>query len=424
MKRPFFRVGSLTIFACVASLVLTAQQSTTAPDLVPSSAVPNQINYVGVLKDANGRPATGITGVMFLLYADQEGGAPLWMETQNVTPDNSGHYAVQLGATSANGLPVDLFVSGEARWLAVQVSGHAEQARVMLVAVPYALKAKDAETIGGLPPSAFVQAAPGAAVAASNKSTGPITAPPGTITGVTAGTDLTGGGTSGNVTLNLDTTKVPVLNAPNTFTGHQRVTGNITVTGQVQSGPTGVLLIDEVGQSMKMFSNPSSTGAASGTVQFIPNTGTLVGIEAYSIGLISGTSGDFYCHHGLVAGRAGICYFADVANNLGHVANSFSQSMQFDSVNSSGTDIFTNIRANPHNSLEVSSGNSPGASFGTIRQVPTVFANLAVCGSTVEGTTATVTDSNVNTWGSTVEGGGSNHVLAYCDGAHWTVTAK
>jgi len=29
----------------------------------------------------------------------------------------------------------------------------------------------------------------------------------GTITGVTAGTDLTGGGTSGSVTLNLDTTK-------------------------------------------------------------------------------------------------------------------------------------------------------------------------------------------------------------------------
>src|SRR5215472_734361 len=37
----------------------------------------------------------------------------------------------------------------------------------------------------------------------------------GAITQVTAGTDLTGGGTSGVVTLNLDTTKVPQLNAPN-----------------------------------------------------------------------------------------------------------------------------------------------------------------------------------------------------------------
>ena len=39
----------------------------------------------------------------------------------------------------------------------------------------------------------------------------------GTITGVTAGTALTGGGTSGTVTLNVDTTKVPLLTSANTF---------------------------------------------------------------------------------------------------------------------------------------------------------------------------------------------------------------
>lgn len=41
----------------------------------------------------------------------------------------------------------------------------------------------------------------------------------GTITGVTAGTDLTGGGTSGNVTLNLNTANIPLLATPNTFAG-------------------------------------------------------------------------------------------------------------------------------------------------------------------------------------------------------------
>jgi hypothetical protein len=57
----------------------------------------------------------------------------------------------------------------------------------------------------------------------------------GSITGVTAGTDLTGGGTGGVVTLNLDTTKVPTLAGANTFTGSNTfasltAAGNITTT--------------------------------------------------------------------------------------------------------------------------------------------------------------------------------------------------
>ena len=51
----------------------------------------------------------------------------------------------------------------------------------------------------------------------------------GTIMGVTAGTDLTGGGTSGKVTLNLDTTKVPQLAGNNTFAGAQAFSGNVGV---------------------------------------------------------------------------------------------------------------------------------------------------------------------------------------------------
>src|SRR5262249_24742 len=53
----------------------------------------------------------------------------------------------------------------------------------------------------------------------------------GTITGVTAGSDLTGGGTSGSVTLNLDTTKVPQLALANTFTTGQTIKGNLSLSG-------------------------------------------------------------------------------------------------------------------------------------------------------------------------------------------------
>ena len=55
---------------------------------------------------------------------------------------------------------MELFASGESRWLGVQanVPGEREQPRVLLVSVPYALKAADAETLGGLPAAAFVRA--------------------------------------------------------------------------------------------------------------------------------------------------------------------------------------------------------------------------------------------------------------------------
>jgi hypothetical protein len=354
-----------------------------------TSAVPRLVSYSGVLKDVNGHAVTGLAGATFLIYKDQEGGAPLWLETQSVHPDTSGRYTVQLGTASAHGLPSEVFASGEGRWLAVQIGHEAEQPRVLLVAVPYAMKAADAETLGGLPASAFVLAAPASAAPASSNAAptsntapppnaavtglgtvnivplwdatndivnsaisqtgsgatakvginttaptvtldvkgastirGPLTMPTsgtataitgknsqpfnlsgsafnsgtaaaanqtfrlqtepvgnnsatpsgklsllyyaganpptetglsiasngqitfaagqtfpgaggGSLTGVTAGTALTGGGTTGNVTLNLDTTKVPLLNTANLFTADQGVTGNLTASGTV-----------------------------------------------------------------------------------------------------------------------------------------------------------------------------------------------
>src|SRR5207248_414861 len=63
-----------------------------------------------------------------------------------------------LGSTRNEGLPMELFATGEPRWLGIQFqrAGEAEQPRVLLASVPYALKAGDAETLGGRPASSYV----------------------------------------------------------------------------------------------------------------------------------------------------------------------------------------------------------------------------------------------------------------------------
>src|SRR5580698_906543 len=150
------------LLCCALSLLVSA--ATAAQESVASSAtaavVPRLVNFAGVAIYEQGKPVTGIVGMTFAIYNAQEGGAPLWMETQNVQPDARGNYTVQLGSTTSGGLPLDVFTSGEARWLGVRINGGEEQARVLLLSVPYALKAADAQTLGGLPASAFVLAAP------------------------------------------------------------------------------------------------------------------------------------------------------------------------------------------------------------------------------------------------------------------------
>jgi len=381
-QRRYLRTMFVLCLCLVPSLILSSGQVTN------SSTMPRLVMYSGVVKDTSGKTLTGTVGVTFALYKEQESGSPLWLETQNVQADPRGRFSVYLGATKPDGLPQDLFVSGEARWLGVRPDGQGEQPRVQLITVPYAMKAGDAETIGGLPPSAFMLATPatagGSAAPAPSSSSGsaaPI-APPlagsgtlnfvplwtpdgntlgnsvlfqsgtgstakvgvntntpvstldvkgggtirgtlnlpatgtatatggkssqvllqtassfssgtnaavtqnfrwqaeptgnnttspggtlnllfssgnnppaetglhiasngqitfaagqtfpgtgnGTITGVSAGTDLTGGGSSGSVTLNLDTTKVPQLNSTNTFGANQSVNGTVTAT--------------------------------------------------------------------------------------------------------------------------------------------------------------------------------------------------
>jgi len=371
------------LMGALAAIPSRAQQ----PAKPAAVSIPRFVSFTGELKTQDRKPASGVVEIDFLLFEEEDGGTPLWHENQRVTLDTTGHFSVALGANTTGGLPLELFASKKARWLEIEPQGLPVPDRILLLSVPYAAKAGDAETIGGLPPSAFLRAdalsrgnfasaqtssaisentpagsgttnyiprwtngatlgnsalfqsgagsaakiginttAPAttldvnggltargavqllskaaatsthgatsqpltfqastfsstthAAVgpkfqwqaepAANNTSTpgatinllygaagapaetglsiagnGRITFAPGqtfpgtgngTITGITPGTALTGGGTSGTITLNLDTSKVPLLAAANTFTGNQSIAGSVAATSFTGSG--------------------------------------------------------------------------------------------------------------------------------------------------------------------------------------------
>jgi len=175
------RVSVWVAAVCLLATVNLRAQSASggnASSGVSASVVPRLIQFSGAINpqiaqskdnESAKNPLPTAVGVTFSLYELQEGGSPLWSESQKVHLHEQGRYTVLLGATQPEGLPLDLFTSGKALWLGVQpqLPGAVEQSRVLLVAVPYALKAADSDTLGGKPASAYALAGAPTLVAAT-----------------------------------------------------------------------------------------------------------------------------------------------------------------------------------------------------------------------------------------------------------------
>jgi hypothetical protein len=141
------------LFVLMSPGALLAQ----SPQSANAITVPRLINVTGVFAPADGK-RLGREVVTIAIYADETGGEPLWHETQSIDVDPSGRYMVLLGATQPEGVPPDVFASGEPRWLGVAWArpGEVDGPRTRFTSVPYALRASDADTLGGRPASAYV----------------------------------------------------------------------------------------------------------------------------------------------------------------------------------------------------------------------------------------------------------------------------
>jgi hypothetical protein len=309
IKRSSAAMSAVILFL-LCSLFSQAQQTVATNTNV---VVPPLVSFSGVLTGVNGKPLTGVVGVTFLLYQDQQGGAPLWMETQNVQTDSRGHYTVMLGSTSSTGLPADIFVAGEAHWLGVQVQGQDEQPRVLLVSAPYALKAGDAQTLGGLPASAFVLAAAPSGAVTSTAASAPTSAAAAASVSSDTTSDVTTSGGTVNA-LPLFSTATNIQNSLITQTAKTAIniggkldlfaTGTATASAGKDSQPEDFVASaynsgtsTAVAQTFQLQAEPAGndTATTSGTFNLLYSSGTAApaetGFKISNKGLITFASG-------------------------------------------------------------------------------------------------------------------------------------
>ncbi|MFT5454915.1 MAG: subtilisin-like proprotein convertase family protein [Myxococcota bacterium] len=111
----------------------------------PAHAVPVELSHQGRPLDAAGVPLDGVHPVEVLLYAEGEGGVPLWEQLDY--PDFiDGYYAFTLGWDGP--LDDDLF-AGDALWMAIRIDDGAELPRLQVASAPFARRAGVATDLRG-----------------------------------------------------------------------------------------------------------------------------------------------------------------------------------------------------------------------------------------------------------------------------------
>ena len=317
------------------------------------AAAPRVLKFSGVLLDASGKPVNGEVEVTFALYKQEGDEEPLWTETQNLTADESGGYVALLGVTQATGIPAEVFRSDEARWLGVQVQGQVQQPRTLLVSVPYALKAVEAEKLAGKSASDFVlseslgdqvrRVVEGQTIIASQATSTGTPQPGQTKTNSTSTTPTTAAGPMFPPSSFSGTNATQIVRVEQNGSGNGLFAQTASATGN--SAVVGVAISNSTTNNQNGVIG-FNAGAGAGVAGIATNPAAGVGVYGQSANF-AGVFGNSFVTSGFATGVFGIGASPDGAGVFGgnNATSGFAPGVSANSASPNGVGVFGNALA-------------------------------------------------------------------------------
>lgn len=153
------RITSKLSLAIFLSLLLSCVSLVTS-----YATVPHLINYQGRLTDSSGVPLNGTYELTFRIYDAESAGNLLWQETHSAVLIQKGIFSIMLGSVTSMDLPFD-----KAYFLEIKVGNEVMSPRQRITSAGYAIKAEEAEKLGGKQPSDYALASDITSVPTANK---------------------------------------------------------------------------------------------------------------------------------------------------------------------------------------------------------------------------------------------------------------
>jgi hypothetical protein len=173
-----------------------------------SADVPKTVSFSArLVEEDTGKAVDGTHHISFALFTAETGGTSVWDEGRDVMIDQ-GLLFTGLGENRA--LDAAVF-DGRALWLEVKLDETVMEPRVAIESVPYAIRAGAADSVGNLTAEDVQHRVSGACTsgfistinADGSVVCGTDNVGTGDVTGVFAGSGLSGGGNSGDITISL-----------------------------------------------------------------------------------------------------------------------------------------------------------------------------------------------------------------------------